>query len=421
MEISLYRDLYKGYISTKRKDPTSKDPSLNRVLDESIKQTSEKLNIPIKEVKISIFNLSSISKFALNFPLDEDRVKKLYHDYESDTIHSDEAIKKSSTFYYDGNYIFDHKTLGTKQLDPDKFLFLALLALDKYRYIHPNKLTDYSYIMKLNNLGLPSIRWLQEQEKYLMNLSFTDILIIKFYTERGGVFVNSYLRDGKLKRVDINYFKNCPHFYKQVFFKYYEEKTGGNVTVAEILEAMKDKDEIKEFFKFFAVSLRRIISKSPEVDKEFIVYRGKGELHRSDEKKGNTYISPGFSSTSINKFVSSQFTNKRHDEKNAYLEKIIIPPRSRVLWVETHTSYECQFEVILPDSSQFNILEECQHSKILDKYKMSDTVCGIEHASLSEKIFLCMKNYMKSTGHKKQLSPLTPLKRNMCLIKYVLP
>ena len=417
METSLYRSLYEGYIS-KERNISTKGAFL--VLGECIKQTSKELNISKKKVEENIFNLNSISKASLKVPLDTDIFRKIYDDYINNYNEKD----RGKSLYYDGNYISYNKVLGTKLVDPDRFLLLTLTLLDRYKYIDPLKLTDKSYIARLNNLGLPSTKWIKEQEIYSMNLSFTDTLIVRIYTGQGASFVNSYLREDRhLTPENLSIFKEISTAYKKAFFKYYEEKTmklGEKFTMDKMLAAMSKKKYIGEFAEFFALRLDKIIYESPVVDKEFIVYRGKSDLSRLD-KKEDTYISKGFSSTTINKFVALSFSTSTREEFS-YLEKIIIPCGSHGLWAPIH-GISREDEIILPDSSQFRVLEECQYSTMFRKHRMRNMKHEKEHLSeieermsLPEKIFSYLKETISPSN--KDFFP-DPMKGKLCLVEHI--
>ena len=81
MEKSLIKDLYRGYIS-KEKNLLEKESG--KLLTKCLKDTSRKLEISPREVKNSVYNLTSISRFSANVDLDYDTIKKLYYNYVHD-------------------------------------------------------------------------------------------------------------------------------------------------------------------------------------------------------------------------------------------------------------------------------------------------------------------------------------------------
>lgn len=99
--------------------------------------------------------------------------------------------------------------------------------------------------------------------------------------------------------------------------------------------------------------------------------------------------------------------------KFKYLEKIIIPQGSRVLWGGVH-SIQRESEVILPLNSEFRVLEECEDYSLIDSYSLYE----IRESFFPKKIFLYLKNYIKSSD-KKVLSPPSPNKGKLCLVEYI--
>ena len=297
---------------------------------------------------------------------------------------------------------------GSKLLYEEDFLYRTILLLDIYKYIDHSKILDKSYIMGLNNLNLPSPEWIDKQETYSINLSEIDSMIVQYYTVEGSYLVNDYLRQGRqVTQSIIEWFKSSHNFFKVIFFKYYKKvnRGGKKFTMNEISELMSDSEEIKKFIEFFITRLNKIIVSSPKVDKEFIVYRGKLELSRPDTKRGTVYSTDGFSSTSINMRVGVEEFAINGDKEFKYLEKIIIPPGSLVLWLNPLSYFTDQVEIVLPDRSQFRILEHCDRSttfkqKVLRKIFHTE---GVRPVLADENSY-----------------PIpTPMTVNLCLVEYI--
>ena len=418
MEISLYKDLYQGYISKEKN--ISKEES-SKILEKCIKHTSKKLNIPLKSVKNNLYNLTSISRFSMN----------ISPDYNNELIKYRKMATKQeeysyTDYYYDGQYIVDTNLPGYQKITQIIMLELILLLIVKYKYIDSNKLTDYSYIMKLHNMSLPSTDWIQKQKDYLANLSYTDYLVIKMYTGMfcyEHVIINNYMRTGKIKTSYFNRIMECNPTLIDIFYKSKLATSKGEITFVE--------EEMKEFAEFVVERLNKIILESPKVDREFIVYRGKKRgLFRPDLKKEN-YMLKGFVSTSMNILSAQRFAGQyQHPRLHPYLEdddvkdvtffdyieKIIIPPGSRgFLWTDLGES-----EIILPMDSRFKVLEVCEPGKILNTRRLAYRADKIYKEELdSESIFSYLKNLISSSYEKEDSFSVPFYKGNMCLVEYI--
>jgi hypothetical protein len=423
MEVELYKDLYEGYISILRNVSLE---NASKILNECIKKTSIEMKLTKKEVELGVFNLTSISKISMDVSLEIDILKNLYNKflntYESDML--------DPPFYYDGNYIFKNRKVGSSKLSVTNFLLLMMILLDKYKYINPNRLSDKYYISHLNNLGLPSQKWNSLQEIYSMNLSHVDTLLIAIYTGSGSYFINNYLRDGKtFSYSNTKVYQGILERYRKLFFKYYQQKNikiDDNLTIDKMVKQMSRQKYMKKFADFFTERLNKIIYNSPPTDKEFIVYRGTRDLYRTDEDKFG-YSSIGFSSTSINVFVALNFSGilpkDEHKDRYNYIEKIIIPKASKVLRAyDSQINHE--YEIILPHQSNFKILEECKNNLMFSKYKFAsrkkfhnEEKYEEKIMNLQDKIFLSLKNSLFSK--KDKIGIPNPVKGKLCLVEYI--
>ena len=203
--ISICKELYLGYIS-KENNISRQESSL--LLKKCIDLTSKKLNISIREVEKIIFSIYSISRTSFNLAIDRKEVKK-------DVLKIGATHKK---YYYDGAYIYDKDSEGAVLLGPDQFSQFLFTLLNKYKYINPENSLKPSYIMKLNNMSLPSVEWKNIQIDYVNGLSLTNRLIIKSYTGPLSYFINSYVRKGRvLDRRDVRYLRENRSLYENIF------------------------------------------------------------------------------------------------------------------------------------------------------------------------------------------------------------
>lgn len=162
--------------------------------------------------------------------------------------------KELTGYYYDGNYIFENQVFGSLPIDQEKMLALMILIMDNYKYINPQKIEDYQYVMKLNNLSLPSEKWIKKQEEYSINMSYIDSLIIDTYTKQGAFFINSYIREGKFIPEAMEVFEGLSEQHKELFNIFYKNKISRSKG-----KFVFEEEEMKEFSKFFMERLNNII------------------------------------------------------------------------------------------------------------------------------------------------------------------
>ena len=341
MEKSLIEDLYRGYIS-KEKNLSEKESE--KLLKRCLRNTSERSKLSEKIIEDTIFSLSSILKFSMNYPLDEEIMREIYdkicyHDFPEN---QNETEKYFSCF----PYIFKEKQNGfwCRELK-QRFFYLVTLEqiLNNYRYIDPKLLESHLFIANLNNMLLPSIQWIKKQKRYIQSLTSVEKSVLDYYKYNHHIFSSEKINN----ETNLKKFANASSgkikshvFYnnKSVFKEYYKQKLKKmkmRFTLEKMEKGMSDKKTLEDFLKFYYKTLENIILKSPKVDKDFIVYCK--EENSSHGKK--EYISRGFE-TGFLRMESNVYHYQHKSDERGFVpkfigydqNKIIIPKDSRVLY-----------------------------------------------------------------------------------------
>ncbi len=109
---------------------------------------------------------------------------------------------------------------------------------------------------------------------------------------------------------------------------------------------------LEEFTRYFITQIHLLIDASPRVETPFVVYRGQGSLGRVlSSKKNQLYKSTGFLSTSISGIKSLGFVSM-HD---GVLFRIIVPPGSRLLYMEPITVFKEEYELLIDHNATFAV------------------------------------------------------------------
>lgn len=306
--------LLEGYVSYKKK--VSLEKSKN-IIQNCIKHTAKELGISEKEVKNVIFNIRYISIYSANIPTDSETLNLIDQNDLSE---------------------FSRPVGIHKYIDPE-----TLLSYNDIGYEKTRALADtYSEFLD------PSIEWFEQQKSYSNNLSYLEKEIVGFYTSlEGDKDINDYVRDGDAaQRADLT---NADH-HDFIAVAHYE-KTHKNPTDGG-------------FWEYVSQLLNKIIVNSPPVDRDFITYRGKREeLFREDQDAGFLFRQKGFSSTTLDLDAAILYAGTKEiypvDTFFSYIEKIIIPKGSRVLWINELSSFDRDPEILLPLNQRFKVLAKC--------------------------------------------------------------
>jgi len=216
--------------------------------------------------------------------------------------------------------------------------------------------------------------FLDEQSKYINNLSLNDKITIYGYTRDGDKGLNYYLTSR-----NFNFFR-----FKNIMFLEYNPEQNPNLQynynkwqsqifpyysqIVKILKLNKKdsnyknlhenilfnipKDQWIRILQLYVDDLKRIINGSPKLKSNIIVYRGvKDSFHNRPEKKykDQKYIEDLklFSSTTLNIDTAISFTNDEYKEKCCILRYILLKG-SHVLFASVLSAYSNnEFEILL--------------------------------------------------------------------------
>lgn len=238
----------------------------------------------------------------------------------------------------------------------DGNLYYSQLVADlynRYRVIELNRVYETDYPCQLLKLEYPTEEWLEKQNDYVDNLADIDFDLLTLYSKNGDVFINDYLRNGKkITSSNFDYVKSK----RDRFLPLIKILTGSDIINVETLET---------FASYYTDKMDELIRRSPPTDKEIVAYRGMMNLPRRDIV-GETEGLKGFSSMSMSLRSALDFTIP-----GSYLEKVIIPQGSRVIF--NHLSeFPTELELLPPPNSIFRIIRGCQNRnfiKIIDPFK----------------------------------------------------
>jgi hypothetical protein len=253
-----------------------------------------------------------------------------------------------------------------------------------------------------NNFNL-DVDWIQECNRYIMNLPIKDKFTIYGYTHKGDEISHSYLLN---KDLDISStIKSSGNKYFCYYFQTIEviKQLEGNMSnylkrnIDNELKYIIGEDILKSYNTLnkdttlqtftndfwilvvnkFIKDLKRIIQNSPAIKKESHVYRGVKTKYYTINNK-STFHSLTFMSTSFDPMVAKKFASDGY----CCMKKIILPPGTRAILPMFLTQHSLEKEILLNIDSEFEFVD---HSislfsdripmKITEKMLEKKTVC----------------------------------------------
>jgi len=155
------------------------------------------------------------------------------------------------------------------------------------------------------------------------NLTEKEFCFVKLYSQDGYSIVNDFFR--KLPEINDSEIDS--------FYKKYEEKWSN----------LEDQEYYIPFKEFLEVG-ETIFDKGIILDEDLLVFRRQTEP-LSNYSTNGIYNSDSYLSTSISK-------NVKPEEYGEYLEYILIPKGTRILYIEKITSSRSEYEILFKKGSK---------------------------------------------------------------------
>ena len=207
---------------------------------------------------------------------------------------------------------------------------------------------------------LPTKKWLKKQKSYVDGLSDKDKMFMRFYTKKGDVFLNTYIRNGY--KLDESSWSAIQ--------KLYEDPSNYETRQIFLDENATDLKEANNFAKNFYDSIQKTIMNAPPLDKDIVVWRGLKSAAHFDNLKDHIYINKGIMSTGMKPGIAHNFAFIRLDiakeiyntsmhsfsesERYGNITKITIPKGYSVLYMSI-TEFIGEMEILLPDNSIYYV------------------------------------------------------------------
>jgi hypothetical protein len=167
---------------------------------------------------------------------------------------------------------------------------------------------------------LPTKEWFKLQRIYYNNLSLKYNSYINFYTYKGDVLLNNFIRNNFIVTEDMISFINDSFYYIDYMIETYEY--------------------LEDFLIDYYNGINEIIKNAPVLDNDIVVYRG----HLTK------VINKGIISTSLNTSISIRFSFDELTKKHNYISRITIPKGTSCLY----NSKLSEMEIMLPDNIILN-------------------------------------------------------------------
>ena len=201
---------------------------------------------------------------------------------------------------------------------------------------------------------LPSLPWIQAQEEYLESLSTLDKALVSFYTFHGDVILNNFTRhQWGISEDDMDYLRGN---YEGVFAEVFQR-------LMNILQ-LTDEDSVEYVLMEISNRLNQIIMGSPINTQRFVTYRG-SQTKDYFESSRKVFQNVGFFSTTLMVRIAKSFS------KGKYLTRIIVPKGYHCLYLESVTQMEGEYEILMPDQSQYFITSGFISEKFDPTYQRS--------------------------------------------------
>lgn len=228
--------------------------------------------------------------------------------------------------------------------------------------------------------------WLDNQKKYVDNLSIRDLEIIKSYTSHGDILVNGYCRGNLGDIHDLlnacflsddpvplaySLYDQYGEYSKKI--KLPEKKAfldeDGELSMSTVKIAMstnmaffRNPANIKSLLEQFKQDLIRIISASPRLKKPIVVYRG---IQSESHLKNARFKNNDFMSTTLDPFSVLPFTDEFTDEEAGVkfyccVYEMTIEKLVPCMYMQFISNYANEFEVLLPPGMNIALGKEVQ-------------------------------------------------------------
>ena len=198
---------------------------------------------------------------------------------------------------------------------------------------------------------LPSMDWLETQERYLRSIKPTDSKIISFYTHHGDIILNNFARHGwTITENDFDYLRvNYDEGISEIF--------------KDLMQALKlnNDDPVELLLMEIYNRLNQIIIKSPINPQRFICYRGSQTMDYFQQSR-KIFQNVGFFSTTLLVKKAVEFS------KGKYMTRIIVSAGYQCLYLESQTLHKNEYEILMPDQSQYYITSGFQEHRYGSKF-----------------------------------------------------
>ena len=214
--------------------------------------------------------------------------------------------------------------------------------------------------VKINQLI--DVEWLQKQNKFIRSLTPREIFLAFGYSYAGDTIAHAYL-DGRLEMskfrasvttLGTNYF---PFFFQAR--EYYKMAMSDPMSdyprVLARVKAETNIDAIKNIIAMFVSELNALILKSPSTTKPFVVFRGVKDDNYMTGLKDKQYVLNRFCSTSVNGEKAFEFSKPIGKTSGHALQRILILPGSKCLFMFGLTAFNGEFEILLPHGTVYTI------------------------------------------------------------------
>ena len=334
-----------------------------------------------------------------------------------------EKYRNIKIFYYYNNIFINYNKYIIKNNNINK------INKEKKQTIYSNNF-NLKIIEKLNLIINQDIlnKFIKQQQDFFETLSIRELYNLKYYTSTGYELLNSYLKGkfNKNKKYDIyiyginnNFSDNYLLFYYQfldIFHDIYNNKQQDKYNFLSKtnfdFNKMNDKEYFNNYiyknfkyidnkifekiFKNYINEMIDIFNKAPIVEDDIICYRGIKENHINENKdlislKKGIYINNSFMSTSLFIDTAINFASNPDIEKR-YIQRINIK-NNRVIFLQLVSSYEHEYEILLPINSRLYIEYPFREMRIINIFNQMLSSFKCEEEMVKFKV---MDNILKN-------------------------
>ena len=201
------------------------------------------------------------------------------------------------------------------------------------------------------------LKWLLAQMDYIAKLPKIDKEVIRYYTQNGYRFMNSFLRDPK-----INLKESLP--LRKIIEATYEHIYGKTLDYKKA-----DKNLVRKIFQIILDRFNAIIYNSPPIPEDILLFKGLKQHFDPNYKS--------FFSTSLHLDISNNFTFSHGNCCRIYCIAKKGSHALAVLFESIHNEKEIlfpsdvKFKLVSKDNTNFN--KSIQKFKKVDVYELSDS------------------------------------------------